>query len=51
LYGDTFNTRVLGEDQILSLDPAVFDHVMSSGFDEFHKGTFGVLHPGYRSSS
>jgi hypothetical protein len=38
IHGTTFNSRVFGEDQILSLDPAVFDLVMSSGFDEFEKG-------------
>lgn len=43
LHGHTFNTRVLGEDQILSMDPAVFDHVMSSGFDEFSKGMSRLL--------
>ena len=37
-YGGTFNTRVLGEDQILSISPEVFDHVMSGGFKDFHKG-------------
>jgi len=38
IHGKTFNSRVFGEDQILSLDPAVFDYVMSSGFEEFEKG-------------
>jgi hypothetical protein len=38
IHGNTFNTRVLGEDQILSLDPVVFDYVMNTGFDEFEKG-------------
>jgi hypothetical protein len=38
LHGNTFNTRVLGEDQILSLDPVVFDYVMNTGFEEFEKG-------------
>lgn len=40
IHGNTFNTRVLGEDQILSLDPVVFDYVMNTGFDEFEKGSF-----------
>jgi hypothetical protein len=43
LYGDTINTRVLAEDQILSMDPAVSDHVMSSGFDEFFKGMISIF--------
>jgi hypothetical protein len=38
VHGNTFNTRVLGEDQILSLDPVVFDYVMNVGFEEFEKG-------------
>jgi hypothetical protein len=38
IHGNTFNTRVLGEDQILSLDPVVFDYVMNTGFEEFEKG-------------
>ena len=38
IHGNTFNTRVLGEDQILSLDPVVFDYVMNAGFGEFEKG-------------
>jgi len=42
-YGNTFNSRVFGEDQILSLDPVVFDHVMNTGFDEFEKGTSNPL--------
>lgn len=37
-YGPTFNTRVLGEDQILSLDPEVFDAVMKNQFKWFYKG-------------
>jgi hypothetical protein len=39
IHGNTFNTRVFAEDQILSLDPVVFDHVMNTGFVEFEKGT------------
>jgi hypothetical protein len=42
IYGDTFNTRVLGDNQILSVDPAVFDYVMSAGFEEFEKGMYAV---------
>lgn len=37
-YGPTVNTRVLGEDQILSLDPVVFDAVMRDQFKVFAKG-------------
>jgi hypothetical protein len=37
-YGPTVNTRVLGEDQILSLDPDVFDAVMRDQFKFFAKG-------------
>lgn len=39
-YGPTVNTRVLGEDQILSLDPEVFDAVMRDQFKFFAKGVF-----------
>jgi len=42
IHGKTFNSRVFGEDQILSLDPAVFDYVMSSGFEEFEKGELPI---------
>lgn len=37
-YGPTFNTRVLAEDQVLSIDPDVFDAVMKDQFRSFHKG-------------
>ncbi|WWD18044.1 hypothetical protein CI109_102491 [Kwoniella shandongensis] len=37
-YGKTYNTRVLGEDQIISSDPAVLKHVLISDFDNFVKG-------------
>lgn len=41
-YGSTFNTRVLGEDQILSIDPAVFDAVMRDQFKAFPKGQLSM---------
>ncbi|WWC58540.1 uncharacterized protein I303_101083 [Kwoniella dejecticola CBS 10117] len=37
-YGKTYNTRVLGEDQIISSDPAVLKHVLVDDFDNFVKG-------------
>ncbi|WVQ97197.1 hypothetical protein IAU59_004307 [Kwoniella sp. CBS 9459] len=37
-YGTTYNTRVLGEDQIISSDPAVLKHVLVDDFDNFVKG-------------
>ncbi|EIW72761.1 hypothetical protein TREMEDRAFT_72868 [Tremella mesenterica DSM 1558] len=37
-YGTTFNTRTLGEDQIISSDPIVLRHVFMTGFDNFVKG-------------
>ncbi|WVR05800.1 hypothetical protein IAU60_002825 [Kwoniella sp. DSM 27419] len=37
-YGRTYNTRVLGEDQIISSDPAVLKHVLVDDFDNFVKG-------------
>ncbi|WVQ85454.1 hypothetical protein IAT38_007619 [Cryptococcus sp. DSM 104549] len=37
-YGKTYNTRVLGEDQIISTDPAVLKHVLVDDFDNFVKG-------------
>ncbi|KAL7422863.1 Protein kinase alk2 [Cryptotrichosporon argae] len=37
-YGPTYNTRVLGEDQIISMDPAVLNHVLVDDFDNFVKG-------------
>ncbi|WWC86142.1 uncharacterized protein L201_001014 [Kwoniella dendrophila CBS 6074] len=37
-YGKTYNTRVLGEDQIISSDPAVLKHVLLEDFDNFVKG-------------
>lgn len=43
VHGNTCNTRVFGEDQILSLDPVVFDYVMNTGFEEFEKGTLRYL--------
>jgi hypothetical protein len=46
-HGNTFNTRVLGEDQILSLDPVVFDYVMNTGFEEFEKGEIPLTIAGY----
>jgi hypothetical protein len=46
IHGNTFNTRVLGEDQILSLDPVVFDYVMNTGFEEFEKGEIVYLTTG-----
>jgi len=42
IYGNTFNTRVLGDNQILSVDPAVFDYAMSARFEEFEKGMYVV---------
>ncbi|OCF41408.1 cytochrome P450 monooxygenase pc-2 [Kwoniella heveanensis CBS 569] len=37
-YGKTYNTRVLGEDQIISSDPTVLKHVLVDDFDNFVKG-------------
>lgn len=37
-YGGTYNTRVLGEDQIISSDPRVIKHVLIDDFDNFVKG-------------
>lgn len=37
-YGGTYNTRVLGEDQIISSDPKVIKHVLIDDFDNFVKG-------------
>ncbi|TYJ57636.1 hypothetical protein B9479_001718 [Cryptococcus floricola] len=37
-YGGTYNTRVLGEDQIMTTDPRVFRHVLIGDFDNFVKG-------------
>nr|KIR48835.1 cytochrome P450 monooxygenase pc-2 [Cryptococcus bacillisporus CA1280] len=37
-YGETYNTRVLGEDQIISSDPKVIKHVLIDDFDNFVKG-------------
>jgi hypothetical protein len=48
-HGNTFNTRVLGEDQILSLDPVVFDYVMNTGFEEFEKGEIVLVIAGYEA--
>lgn len=45
-YGPTFNTCVLGEDQILSCDPAVFDAVMNDQFSSFPKGQYRIRRSG-----
>ncbi|WVQ62299.1 uncharacterized protein L199_000438 [Kwoniella botswanensis] len=37
-WGRTYNTRVLGEDQVISSDPAVLKHVLMDDFDNFVKG-------------
>ncbi|WRT64043.1 uncharacterized protein IL334_000971 [Kwoniella shivajii] len=37
-YGNTYNTRVLGEDQIISSDPNVLKHVLLDEFNNFVKG-------------
>ncbi|KAK8865776.1 hypothetical protein IAR55_000923 [Kwoniella newhampshirensis] len=37
-YGKTYNTRVLGEDQIISTDPPVLKHVLIDDFENFVKG-------------
>ncbi|WVQ71060.1 hypothetical protein IAR50_000585 [Cryptococcus sp. DSM 104548] len=37
-YGQTYNTRVFGEDQIMTTDPRVFRHVLVGDFDSFVKG-------------
>ncbi|KAK1927710.1 cytochrome P450 [Papiliotrema laurentii] len=37
-YGTTFNTRVLGEDQVITTDPRVIRHVLIDDFDNFVKG-------------
>ncbi|WWC66441.1 uncharacterized protein I206_100343 [Kwoniella pini CBS 10737] len=37
-YGKTYNTRVLGEDQIISSNPAILKHVLLDDFDNFVKG-------------
>ncbi|WVW82196.1 hypothetical protein I302_104202 [Kwoniella bestiolae CBS 10118] len=37
-WGGSYNTRVLGEDQIISSDPLVLKHVLLDDFDNFVKG-------------
>jgi hypothetical protein len=49
IHGNTFNTRVFGEDQILSLDPVVFDYVMNTGFEEFEKGEIVFVTAGHEA--
>jgi hypothetical protein len=49
IHGNTFNTRVFGEDQVLSLDPVVFDYVMNTGFEEFEKGEIAFVIAGHEA--